>query len=387
MMNQENTISQAERYRKAKQVTLVGAVINALLGCMKVVGGMIYNSHALVADGIHSFSDLLTDIMVVFASKYGSQEADERHPYGHQRIETAATLLLALFLVLAGAGITWDALDELITHSEDMPKLLALPIAIISILANEGLYHYTLYIGNRIQSKLLTANAWHHRSDAGSSIIVVLGLIGSYAGYSYFDALAAILVGAMIIKMGLSYGWNSVKELIDTAVNPETIEHIEATIKAVNGVQRVHQLRSRMMGNDVFIDVHILVAPKISVSEGHYIAQQVHRDLLNTNSNIKDVTVHVDPEDDEEVCPSLNLPNRAVIEDRYIKVWQNAFPSIRSWSIHYLDGKLEIDLVFDLEFNKWDALKTHLEASISRQDDIRCVHLLNDVQIIRFETK
>ena len=218
-------MQQHERYWQAKKVTLIGAFVNALLGCIKVLGGTFFHSHALVADGIHSFSDLLTDGMVLFASKYGSQDADNSHPYGHQRIETAATLFLALLLILVGTGIAWDSLYDIINKSHHVPEWLALPIAVISILANEGLFHYTQRIGKHIHSDLIIANAWHHRSDAGSSIVVLLGLLGSLAGFIYLDAIAAILVGLLIIKMGWSYGWNSVKELVDTAVEPQLMSH------------------------------------------------------------------------------------------------------------------------------------------------------------------
>ena len=195
-------MQQDDRYLQAKKVTLIGALINALLGCIKLIGGLFFHSHALAADGLHSFSDLITDAMVLFASKYGSQDADDSHPYGHQRIETAATLFLSLILALVGAGIAWDSIYEMIHHTHTVPNSLTIPIAIISILANEGLFHYTQVIGRRIQSDLIFANAWHHRSDAASSIVVLFGLIGSLAGFVYLDALAAIVVGILIIHMG-----------------------------------------------------------------------------------------------------------------------------------------------------------------------------------------
>lgn len=368
-----------ERYSQAKKVTLIGAAVNAFLGIIKLFGGFAFHSHALIADGIHSFSDLFTDAMVLVASKYGSREADESHPYGHQRIETAATLLLALFLVLAGSGIAWDAIDSIIMHNQTVPGSLTIPITVLSILANESLFHYTLYIGRLIQSDLIAANAWHHRSDAASSIVVLIGLIASLAGYTYFDAIAAVIVGAMIIKMGINYGWNSVKELIDTAVSNEMLVKIEKTITEVNGVKRIHQLRSRMMGQDIFVDVHILVAPKISVSEGHFIAQRVHADLLEKLTGVSDVTVHVDPEDDELVCPSLHLPSRQVIEQTYLNIWQADFPAIQHWHIHYLNGKLEIELITKPSFQDWPSLKKRMEKDIATNTDIRRITLMNEV--------
>ncbi len=358
---------QHERYWQAKKVTLIGALVNALLGFIKLLGGIFFHSHALVADGIHSFSDLITDIMVLFASKYGSQDADDSHPYGHQRIETAATLFLSLILILAGIGIAWDSILEIIHKTHTVPGRLALPIAVLSIVANEGLFHYTQRVGKRIHSDLIIANAWHHRSDAASSVVVLIGLLGSLAGFIYLDALAAVIVGFMIVHMGLNYGWNSVKELVDTAVDPQIIATVEQLILQVDGVRKVHQLRSRLMGRDIFIDVHILVAPHISVSEGHYIAQHVHVTLMDALERVKDVTVHVDPEDDETSCPSLHLPSRSKLEKELLVRWQQDYPEIQYWILHYLDGKLSIDLICDQKFNAWSSLNKRIQDDLHQQ--------------------
>lgn len=376
---------QQERYRLAKRITIIGAISNAFLGLIKLIGGIIYHSHALAADGLHSFSDLVTDLMVLFASKYGSQEADESHPYGHERIETAATLLLALLLVLAGVGIGWDSLNEILHPSNDKPGWFALPIVVLSIVANEILYHWTHHVGKRIQSPLIIANAWHHRSDAASSIVVFLGLLGAMLGFAYLDAMAAIIVALMIVKMGISYGWGSVKELIDTAVDPETLKKIEQTIQAVHGVERIHQLRSRLMGGDILIDVHILVAPYISVSEGHYIAQHVHRAILKQLERVKDVTVHVDPEDDEVNCPSLHLPSRATMQEKFINKLQHDYPGLVNWTLHYLDGKMTIDLIFNQEQADWQLLHERISNDLSSQKNIAAVRLFSQQGMTRHE--
>ena len=365
-----------DRFRLAKKVTLIGAASNAILGFIKLVGGILFHSHALAADGIHSFSDLFTDIMVLFASKYGSQEADVAHPYGHQRIETAATLILALILILAGMGIAWDSLYEIIYKTHTMPSSLSLPIAALSILANEGMFHYTQHVGKLIRSDLIIANAWHHRSDAAASIVVLVGLIGSVAGYVYLDTLAAVIVGFMIVQMGWSYGWNSVKELVDTAVEPQIITKIEQIIVGVDGVQKIHQLRSRSMGRDIFIDVHVLVSPYISVSEGHYIAQHVHHALTEKLEHVKDVTVHIDPEDDETFSPSLHLPSRVNIENKILHRWRQEYPAIEHIVLHYLDGKLTIDVICEPKFNQWDAFVKYIQPDLRQEPQILCVRLI-----------
>lgn len=375
-----------QRYSMAKKITLIGALVNALLGIIKTVGGALLHSHALIADGVHSFSDLLTDIMVVFASKYGSQDADESHPYGHQRIETAATLMLALLLILAGAAIAWHSVEEWLHLTFTVPGKLSLPIAVLSIIANEALFHYTQRIGKQIHSPLITANAWHHRSDAASSLVVLIGLIGSIAGFVSLDALAAIIVGAMIIKMGLSYGWSSVKELVDTAVPPDILKQIAGVIQQVNGVQKIHQLRSRSMGKDIYVDVHILVSSYISVSEGHYIAQHVHQILMDTIAHVKDVTVHVDPEDDETTSPSLHLPSRLQLENKLLCQWQRDYPDIQSWVVHYLDGALTVDLACNKK-TPWETLRNRIETDIYATSQISRVRLFSEQENICFSER
>lgn len=370
-------MTQHLRYSLAKKVTLLGAGINALLGIVKLIGGYLFHSHALMADGIHSFSDLIIDVMVLFASKFGSAHADESHPYGHQRIETATTLLLALLLILAGIGIAWDALDELFKGTHTIPGWLTLPIITLSIIANELLFHYTQRIGKRIQSALILANAWHHRSDAASSIVVLIGIMGSLAGLIYLDALAAVLVGLMIVKMGWDYGWNSVKELVDTAVSAELLEEINRVIQDVDGVKLIHQLRSRYMGSDVLIDVHVLVSPKISVSEGHYIAQHVHNALVDRIDSVKDVIVHIDPEDDETCSPSLHLPSRKVIKEQLLQEVLGDFPAILYWNLHYLNGKISIDIACSESFNQWEELDGQIRSALKLDDEIEEIRIFN----------
>lgn len=345
-MLMDNTI----RYQKARFVTLVGAIINALLGIIKVIAGIFGHSHALFADGIHSFSDLITDALVLLASKYGSQDADENHPYGHQRIETVASFLISLLLIIVGLGIAQDAFEQLWLQTEH-PSRYVLAIALVSILSNEALYHYTKRAGEKIQSDLLVANAWHHRSDAASSLIVLVGVAGSLMGFHHLDAIAACIVGLMIVKMGAGLVWSTIKELIDTAVEPALLARIEACINDTPGVQALHQLRSRSMGSRVLIDVHVLVDSHLTVSEGHYIAQSVHYRLMESIDEVEDVTVHIDPEDDEVIARQLALPPRSKLIPQLSSRWQNLphHENIRRIDLHYLDGSIEIDVFFPVQ--------------------------------------
>jgi len=363
------------RYQQAKRVTLLGAVMNSLLGVSKLLGGIFFHSTALVADGFHSLSDLLTDGMVLVASKYGSQAADDAHPYGHQRIETATTYVLALLLILTGIAIAWDALNHLSQHEHEHPGLLTLPLAFFSIVANEALFWYTRHVGRRIKSELIIANAWHHRSDAASSLIVFAGLLGSFAGYPSLDGVAAFIVGLLIIKMGFNYGWKSIKELVDTGVEAKLRLEIKQIINHTDGVRKIHQLRSRLMGSDIFIDVHAQVDPMISVSEGHFIAQNVHHQLMKNIPGIKDVTVHIDPEDDEVNSPSLHLPNRDTLETLFIASWREQFPNIQTCLLHYLEGKLTIDLIGDFDETTREQLQYRVTEDLNQQIETFCIRI------------
>lgn len=364
------------RYKKAKKITIIGAIVNILLGTIKVIGGILFKSHGLLADGVHSFSDLISDALVLIASKYGSQDADDLHPYGHQRIETAATMLLSILLVFAGIGIAWDSLTLILQNKSQTPELLSLPIALISIVLNEVLYHITNKIGKSINSTLLIANAWHHRSDAAASIIVLLGIVGSIYGLQFLDALAAVIVAGMIVKMGIDYGLNSIKELVDTGVSKDKILEIEKAIMSIDGVRKIHQFRNRMMGKDMFIDVHILVDPFISVSEGHNIAQKVHVKLIKSFNEIQDVTIHVDPEDDEIASPSVNLPSRRTLEKSLLNDLKLKFPDIENWIIHYLDGGITIDLIVNKDLKDINLLLELIKKDMASVKNLCIINLL-----------
>lgn len=343
---------QDERYRESRKVTLIGSVVDLTLGVAKIVVGYIGSSAALIADGIHSLSDLVTDGLVLFAMKHGSREADEDHPYGHGRIETLFTIILGVALVAVAIGIGWDAVTRLLDPDTLMhPGWLALSVALISIVAKEAIYHYTMATAIKYKSNLLRANAWHSRSDAISSCIVAIGVIGTMAGFEYLDAVAAIGVAIMIAKIGGELSWQSAQELIDTAMEPEQVETIRSAILSVDGVKALHMLRTRRMGSDGLVDVHILVNSRISVSEGHRISERVRTEIIGKEDSVTDVTVHIDPEDDEQVAPSAELPLREEILSRLEQRWQdiNAAQYIEDTVLHYLDGKIHVEVLLPLD--------------------------------------
>lgn len=335
------------RYQDIRKVTLVGAVVDLVLGVAKIIVGVIASSQALIADGIHSLSDLATDFLVLFAAKHAHREADDEHPYGHGRIETVATVVLGVSLVAVAVGISYEAIrrlmaPELLLH----PGWLALLVALISVLSKELIYQYTVRAARRLRSKMLRANAWHSRTDAISSVIVVIGVIVTMLGYPSFDALAAVAVALMVAKIGWDLLWKSLQELIDTALDPERVEAIRETIMAVDGVRTCHMLRTRHSGSDALVDVHILVDPALSVSEGHQIGEAVRWRLIKTIDDVSDVTVHIDPEDDEQASSCAGLPLRDEVLRRLEQQWQHLDIGERldKVVVHYLDGQVHVEV-------------------------------------------
>lgn len=344
--------SNPQRYAVSKRVTYVSLVINLLLAMSQMLVGIIGHSQALVADGFHTLSDLITDFMVLFALKHGAKAADDDHPYGHARIETAITVVLGMVLILVGLGIGVRAVMRLLNDTPVLvPDTITLWMAAITILSKEGLYQYTVRTARRFDSELLRANAWHHRSDAISSIIVFIGIAGSIAGISYMDALAAIGVALFVAKVGVDLGWPAVSELIDTGLEPEHLKHLESAILSVDGVKTLHMLRTRRTGGRALVDVHIIVDERISVSEGHYISEAVRAKLISEIDVVADVMVHIDPEDDLIKAPSDNLPSRAVVRtrlDRYFRDIPEA-RHIDRMTLHYIDGHIYIDVMIPVE--------------------------------------
>src|SRR5690554_2826329 len=234
-----DTQQRAQARDKAMRKTgVVGAVVNLALTVLKIIFGVIGQSHALIADGIHSLADLSTDVMVWFAAKYSNQPADKEHPYGHARIETAFTVGLGVVLIITAIGIVFDSAQRLINPELLLqPTPIVLLIAAVSILANEALYQYTIRVARSVKSGLLTANAWHHRSDAISSIVVLIGVAGSLMGVVYLDLFAALAVALMIGKVGWDQAWSSIRELIDTGMEPKAAAAVRRIIENIEGVQ------------------------------------------------------------------------------------------------------------------------------------------------------
>ncbi len=353
MIASGNNSSQLQKdYRVKRRVTIVCALLNLFLSVVKVAIGVIGQSQALVADGIHSLSDLASDAMVLVAVRFGSQEADDEHPYGHARFETVATIGLGVLLLLVAAGIAMDAVERIANPNTLMqPGLLALGGAIVSILTKEWMYWYNIRVAKQLKSNLMRANAWHHRSDAFSSIIVLIGIAGTMAGFAYLDAVGAIGVSLMIGKIGWDLGWGGVRELVDTGVEPEELERIRTAIRSIDGVQTFHKLRTRRMGDKVLVEAHVLVGNYVTVSEGHMISDRVRAHLLDNFDSISDVLIHIDPEDDDVERPSSNLPGRTEVLRMLNEGWASleAAARIERVNLHYLEGKIDVEIILPLD--------------------------------------
>ncbi len=378
-MSQETT--KQARYEATRKVTLIGVVVNIFLSLVQLIGGFFANSQALIADGVHTLSDLASDFVVLFAAKVANQEADESHPYGHGRFETLATVILGLALTGVAVGIVFNAVTRLLNPENlTQPTSIALLFAALAIVAKEGLYHYTMRVATQFNSKMLEANAWHHRSDAISSVFVAIGVAGSVIlEIPWLDAAAAILVAIMIFYMGARLILDSTMELVDTAWDADKTDEMKQFISEIEGVEHMHMLRTRKMGNDVLADVHLQVNSYLSVSEGHYIAENTMAKLRKKFPELNDITVHIDPEDDETASLSKTLPSRQELMAKLYPIIQkhSMGQSINSINLHYIKGKIEVELVLDKQHH--DGILSALKADCEEFDEVRSISIFNRI--------
>ena len=342
-----------EYYSEIRRLTLIGGVLDLFLGFVKVLVGYIGNSQALIADGIHSLSDLITDILVLVATKHSAQAADEGHPYGHDRIQTLVSLALAGSLGIIAIVIAWDAVIRIVSpESLLLPGFWPLAVAAISVVSKEGYFQYVVRHPSADTSRMLYANAWHSRSDALSSLAVIVGVGGVLAGFAWADAFAAIVVAGLLLVVAYRIGREGAEELIDSAASPVLNANMRRTILSIEGVRDSHELRTRRMADKVLADVHIRVDPLISVSEGHRIGDEVMDALKTRFPEVGDVVVHIDPEDDIVGDVYSKLPMRSVIVaeiNTNLHKLQNNFDARFSLQpknivVHYLDDGCQIEI-------------------------------------------
>lgn len=287
--------SPAERAAAASRSTWVSVVVNLLLSVTQITVGILSKSQGLVADGIHSLSDLVADFVVLFASHHSKKAADEDHPYGHQRFETAASLVLGVLLLVVGVGMLWSAFHKLeAPETVQTVHVAALWVAGAALIAKESLFRYMLSVAKHVKSSMLVANAWHARSDAASSLVVGVGIIGNLAGYPILDPIAALIVGLMVTKMGWEFGWEALHDLMDRSADEQEVAAIRQTLMETPGVSGVHDVRTRKMGDMIVVDAHIEVDATLTVEVGHDIAVAARQRVMQRH-RVLNLMTHVDP--------------------------------------------------------------------------------------------
>lgn len=346
----QETVFDEGRQNITRRVALIGMAVNIFLTIAQILGGIYTHSQALIADAIHTLSDVVGDIVVLFAAHHSGKEADEKHPYGHGRIETLATVVLGLLLGGVAIVIFLRAWDRLMGNSPiTIPAPAAMLFAALALIAKEGLYQYAMKIATRLNSPMLKANAWHYRSDALSSVVVLLAIGGVQLGFPWLDAVGAVIIAAMIFYMAIQLLMESTKELVDTGLDVDEVQEITTYINGLQGVENLHFLRTRRMGGQVLADVHLQVDGRLSVSEGHYIGEAAMYKLRRRFPTITDIVVHIDPEDDEIGSPSRYLPSRAKLIEQLkaipetAPVWQH----IQHTTLHYIDGRISLEFVIE----------------------------------------
>lgn len=332
------------KQRIARKSAYISGLTNTLLSVLQIFIGFVAQSSALIADGLHSLSDLLADLVILLVNRYSHKAADDDHPYGHWRFETAASFFLGFLLLLVGFGMFWNVLNKLST-----PSLLtsvhpsALGVAILVLIVKECLFRYLLTAAKCAQSSMLIANAWHARSDAASSFVVAVGVSGNLLGIPLFDPLAAGIVGFLVCRMGIKFSYEAFQDLMDRGLNEAEVERLSHTLATTEGVINAHDIRTRKMGDVTLVDAHLLVDGHISVSEGHQIALCAQQRLRQQYA-IYDVTIHIDA-DREEGLINLKLPSRQHLLQQLNQRLDHHVLQLDQLLAHYLDGYIELDIL------------------------------------------
>jgi cation diffusion facilitator family transporter len=337
------------RLQTLRLTLMLCALLNTVLGISKLYIGYHTDTKALMADGIHSFADLFTDIMVYIFARISEIPPDENHPYGHRKFETLASFFFSVLISSIGVFIIYEAIiDDSHLISSSLSSY-AIGMAVISVVTNELMYWYVRSQSIKLSSRLLMANAVHQRIDAGTSIIALVSIIVSSFGYIYFDAIGAFIIAIFILRFSSKLFIDSLKELLDEGVDPTVLKAYRECILSTEGVSALHLLRTRLMSKQVFLDVHIVVAPFVSVSEGHLIADRVEKTLVSDFTSVIDVTVHVDSENDHNDYSYVECSRREILNAFNDAVTLNDETIV----IHYYKGKFDV--------------ACHLESPISKQ--------------------
>jgi len=263
---------------------------------LKLVSGILIRSSALIADGVHSLSDLATDFVVLIGARLSSRPADKTHPYGHGKLDTIASILIALVLLVVSFGLIWPAGIAIYQHKHNYPGYMILVVASVSVISKEILFYITRRISRITQSTVLYANAWHHRSDSLSSFAVLIGGVASLLGWGHADQMATIVVGFMIIGVAGKILFDGLIELSEHSADSESIQKIEDVLSKEADISSWHALRTRKLGAELFIDVHVLVDPALSVQKSHDISMKIEGEIKKELSNPSNILVHIEPD-------------------------------------------------------------------------------------------
>lgn len=289
---------QQVKFKAAKKSTLISVAVNTALSIWQIIIGIFSHSSGLIADGIHTLSDLIADFVVLIANKKSHKKPDEDHPYGHFRYENGASLILGIILLVVGVGMAWSAIQKMLNPELIQEvHMIALVAALISLVAKEGLFRYMLRVANKVNSSMLVANAWHARSDAASSLVVAIGIVGSLCGFRIFDPIAALIVGTFVFRMGYKFTNQSIQDLMDKGADEETLQEIRMTLDNIDEISGYHDLKTRKSGDFYLVDVHLELDGNMTILKGHDITVRV-REKLMENPQILDVMTHLDPYDE-----------------------------------------------------------------------------------------
>ncbi len=284
-----------QRQQAGHRSTLISVCVNISLSLLQLVVGLFAHSAALVADAVHSLSDLVSDGVVLAVNRHSQSPADAQHPYGHRRFETAASMFIGALLLFVGASMLWASFTRMQDPSS-IPKVhqLALYIAVLGIVSKEWLFRYLLRVARQVRSTMLAANAWHARSDAASSVVVAIGILANLAGFPLADPLAALIVGIIIGRMGWKFFRDALHDLVDRAADEETEARIQALLLDTQGVLGVHDLKTRRMGDMLWVEVDLEMDGTLTIAEGHAIASRA-RTRVMAKEAVLDVMTHFDP--------------------------------------------------------------------------------------------
>ncbi len=297
---QNGIVSEDEFQRVANKVSFVTIIGNILLSVMKLIAGFIAHSNAMISDAIHSASDVFSTFVVIIGIKLASKKADKEHPYGHERLECVAAIVLSMVLFITGFGIGAAALKNITSGDYNnivVPGILALVAAIVSIVSKEAMYWYTRYNAKRIDSSALMADAWHHRSDAFSSIGALIGIAGARLGFPIMDSIASLIIFVFIIKAAYDIFKDAIDKMVDHACDDDTVNQIRECVMKHEDVLGIDMLQTRIFGNKIYVDLEIATDGSYTLSKAHTIAESVHDDIEKSFPKVKHIMVHVNPAD------------------------------------------------------------------------------------------